>query len=424
MAITGTARLASKKDVDVAQAFDVRRIREDFPGLKQEIHGKPLVYLDNAATSQKPRAVLEAMGRFYTEECANVHRGVHWLSERATEEYEESRVKIQHFLGAAESREILFVRGTTEGINLVASSFGRKFVKAGDEILITAMEHHSNIVPWQMLCEQQGARLRVAPINDAGELLLEDFEKLLSERTRLVAVSHVSNALGTVNPVREMIEMAHRRNVPVLLDGAQAAPHCKVNVQELDCDFYAFSGHKLYGPTGVGTLYGKARWLEAMPPYQGGGDMIRTVSFEKTTYNVIPYKFEAGTPHIAGGIGLGAAIDYVSGIGLDRIAAYEHSLLEYATEQVGAIPGVRLIGTAREKAGVLSFVMDGAHPHDIGTILDREGIAVRAGHHCAMPVMERFGIAGTTRASFAFYNTMEEVDALVAGIDKVREVLG
>ena len=424
MAITGTARLASKKDVDVAQAFDVRRIREDFPGLKQEIHGKPLVYLDNAATSQKPRAVLEAFGRFYTEECANVHRGVHWLSERATEEYEESRVKIQHFLGAAESREILFVRGTTEGINLVASSFGRKFVKAGDEILITAMEHHSNIVPWQMLCEQQGARLRVAPINDAGELLLDDFEKLLSERTRLVAVSHVSNALGTVNPVREMIEMAHRRNVPVLLDGAQAAPHCKVNVQELDCDFYAFSGHKLYGPTGVGTLYGKARWLEAMPPYQGGGDMIRTVSFEKTTYNVIPYKFEAGTPHIAGGIGLGAAIDYVSGIGLDRIAAYEHSLLEYATEQVGAIPGVRLIGTAREKAGVLSFVMEGAHPHDIGTILDREGIAVRAGHHCAMPVMERFGIAGTTRASFAFYNTMEEVDALVAGIDKVREVLG
>jgi cysteine desulfurase/selenocysteine lyase len=424
MAITDTSGVASAKRAEVEQPLDVRRIREDFPNLKQEVHGKPLVYLDNAATSQKPWAVLEAIQRFYTQECANVHRGVHWLSERATEEYEESRRKIQRFLGAGEAREILFVRGTTEAINLVASSFGRKFVKAGDEILITAMEHHSNIVPWQMLCEQQGAVLRVAPINDAGELLLDEFEKLLNERTRMVAVSHVSNALGTVNPVREIIQMARRWNAAVLLDGAQAAPHCKVNVQELDCDFYAFSGHKLYGPTGVGALYGKARWLEAMPPYQGGGDMIRAVSFEKSIYNVIPYKFEAGTPHIEGGIGLGAAIDYISAVGLDRIAAYEHALLEYATGKVGAIPGLRIIGTAREKAGVLSFVMEGAHPHDIGTILDREGIAVRAGHHCAMPVMERFGIAGTTRASFALYNTMEEADALVAGIAKVREVLG
>jgi cysteine desulfurase/selenocysteine lyase len=421
MGTSSTAHVAASADTP---PLDVRGIREDFPILKQLVHGKPLVYLDNAATSQKPQSVLDAMERFYTEECANVHRGVHNLSERATEDYEQGRVKAQHFLGAASSREILFVRGTTEAINLVASSYGRKFVNAGDEILITAMEHHSNIVPWQMLCQERGAHLRVAPINDAGELLLDEFEKLISERTRLVAVSHVSNALGTVNPIAEIVQMAHRRNVPVLLDGAQAVPHCKVNVQELDCDFYAFSGHKLYGPTGVGILYGKARWLEQMPPYQGGGDMIRAVSFEKTTYNTIPYKFEAGTPHIAGGIGLGAAIDYVNGIGLDRIAAYEHELLEYATHRVEAIPGVRVIGTAREKAGVLSFVMDVAHPHDVGTILDREGIAVRAGHHCAMPVMERFGIAGTTRASFAFYNTMDEVDALVRGIEKVREVFG
>ena len=407
-----------------APPLDVQSIREDFPVLKQMVHGKPLVYLDNAATSQKPRAVIEAISRFYSEDCANVHRGVHLLSQRATDEYEQGRAKAQRFLGAAQSREILFVRGTTEAINLVASSFGRKFVKADDEILITAMEHHSNIVPWQLLCEERGAKLVVGPINDAGELLLDEFEKLLSDRTRLVAVSHVSNALGTVNPIAEIIQMAHRHNAPVLIDGAQAVPHCPVNVQELDCDFYAFSGHKLYGPTGVGVLYGKARWLEQMPPYQGGGDMIRAVTFEKSTYNTIPYKFEAGTPHIAGGIGLGAAIDYVQNLGLDRIAAYERELLDYATRRVEAIPGVRVVGTAREKAGVLSFVMDVAHPHDIGTILDREGIAVRAGHHCAMPVMDRFGIAGTARASFAFYNTMEEVDALVRGIEKVREVLG
>ncbi|MBI4443757.1 MAG: cysteine desulfurase [Acidobacteria bacterium] len=401
---------------------EVGRIREDFPALQQLVYGKPLVYLDNAATAQKPRGVLEALERFYRDDCANIHRGVHQLSERATQQYEGAREKVQHFLGAAEAREIIFVRGTTEAINLVAHSFGRRFVQPGDEILITAMEHHSNIVPWQMLCEERGARLRVAPISDAGELLLEEFERLLTARTRLVAVSHVSNALGTVNPIGSILQMAHSRNVPVLVDGAQAAPHCKVSVQELDCDFYAFSGHKLYGPTGIGVLYGKAGWLEQMPPYQGGGDMIRTVSFEKTTYNTLPYKFEAGTPHIAGVIGLGAAVDYVSQIGLERASAYERQVLEYATAEVGRIPGVRLIGTAREKECVLSFVLEGVHPHDVGTILDRQGVAVRAGHHCAMPVMERFGVAATTRASFALYNTRQEVDALVAGIHKVREV--
>ena len=424
MPVIGTSSATRESAPVSVPPYDVERIREDFPVLKQMVYGKPLVYLDNAATSQKPRAVLEAIGKYYAEDCANVHRGVHLLSQRATEDYEAGRAKAQQFIGAAQSREIVFVRGTTEAVNLLASSFGRKFVSGGDEILITAMEHHSNIVPWQMLCQDKGAVLKVAPINDAGELLLDEFEKLISPRTRLVAVSHVSNALGTVNPVAEMIEMAHRRNVPVFLDGAQAVPHCKVNVQELDCDFYAFSGHKLYGPTGVGILYGKAKLLEQLPPYQGGGDMIRAVTFEKTQYNTIPYRFEAGTPNIAGGIGLGAAIDYVNRIGLDRIAAYEHELLQYATRKVEVIPGVRIIGTAREKAGVLSIVMDVAHPHDIGTILDREGIAVRAGHHCAMPVMERFGIAGTARASLGLYNTREEMDALVRGIERVREVLG
>ena len=424
MPMIETTHVAPAETLPHSDVLDVRKIREDFPVLKQLVHGKPLVYFDNAATSQKPQSVITAVERFYSENCSNVHRGVHALSERATNDYEQGRLGAQRFLGAAESREILFVRGTTEAINLVASSFGRKFIKSGDEILITAMEHHSNIVPWQLLCEERGAKLVVAPINDAGELLLDQFERLISQKTKLVAASHVSNALGTVNPIAEMIAMAHRRKVPVLIDGAQAVPHCKVNVQELDCDFYAFSGHKLYGPTGVGILYGKAKWLEQMPPYQAGGDMIRAVSFEKTSYNTIPYKFEAGTPNIAGGIGLGAAIDYIEAIGLERIAAYEHDLLEYATRRVQAIPGVKLIGTAREKAGVLSFIMDVAHPHDVGTILDREGIAVRAGHHCAMPVMECYGIAGTTRASFAFYNTREEVDALVKGIEKVKEVLG
>ncbi|OFV98381.1 MAG: cysteine sulfinate desulfinase [Acidobacteria bacterium RIFCSPLOWO2_02_FULL_61_28] len=402
--------------------FNAERIREDFPVLKLKVNGKPLVYLDNAATAQKPRVVLDALRKFYETECANVHRGLHWMSEEATRDYEESREKVRQFLGAADVKEVIFVRGTTEAINLVAHSFGRPRVRAGDEILITAMEHHSNIVPWQILCEQSGAQLRVAPINDDGELLLDEFEKLLSPRTRLVAVSHVSNALGTVNPVAQIIEMAHRRKVPVLVDGAQAAPHLPVNVRELDCDFYAFSGHKLFGPTGIGVLYGKAQWLEEMPPYQAGGDMIRSVTFEKTTYNSLPYKFEAGTPHIAGVIGLGAAVDYLSRVGLARAAAYERELLEYATERLRRIPDARIIGTAREKAGVLSFVLEGIHPHDVGTILDQEGIAVRAGHHCAMPVMDRFQVPATARASFAFYNTPQEVDALIAGIEKVKEI--
>ena len=422
-ATTSTSSARPAVAVERARAgFDAGRIREDFPVLRLTVNGKSLVYLDNAATAQKPRPVLDALRKYYETECANIHRGLHWMSEEATRDYEESREKVRQFLGAADVREIIFVRGTTEAINMVAHSFCRPRVRAGDEILITAMEHHSNIVPWQILCEQTGAQLRVAPINDEGELLLGEFEKLLTSRTRLAAVCHISNALGTVNPIAEMIEMARRRKIPVLVDGAQAAPHMPVKVRELDCDFYAFSGHKLYGPTGIGVLYGKAQWLEEMPPYQSGGDMIRSVTFEKTTYNSLPYKFEAGTPHIAGVIGLGAAVDYLNGIGLERAAAYERELLEYATERLRRMPGLRIIGTAREKAGVLSFVLEGIHPHDVGTILDREGIAVRAGHHCAMPVMERFGIPATTRASFAFYNTPQEVDALVAGIERVKEV--
>ena len=404
--------------------LDVARIREDFPILKQQVHGKPLVYLDNAATSQKPRAVIDAINRYYTTENSNIHRGIHFLSELATADYEESRAKVQRFLNASDIREIIFVRGTTEGINLVAQSYGRRLAKAGDEILISAMEHHSNIVPWQILCEQVGARLRVVPMSHDGELLLEEYEGLLSEKTKLVSVAHVSNALGTVNPVKRLVEMAHRRNIPVLLDGAQAAPHMKVDVRELDCDFYAFSGHKLFGPTGIGILYGKAKHLEAMPPYQGGGDMISLVTFEKTHYNVLPYKFEAGTPHMAGGIGLGAAVDYLEGIGLESVAAYEQELLAYATAALATIRGLRIIGTAKEKASVLSFVLDGIHPHDIGTVLDQEGVAIRAGHHCAMPVMQRFGVPATARASFAFYNTKEEVDVLVRGLHKVIKVFG
>jgi len=404
--------------------LDVARIREDFPALRQTVNGKVLVYLDNAATAQKPQTVLDALRKFYECECANVHRGLHWMSEEATRDYEGSREKVRRFLSASDTKEIVFVRGTTEAINLVGQCFVRPRLGPGDEILITAMEHHSNIVPWQMLCEATGAKLRVAPMNDDGELLMDGFERLLTPRTRIAAVSHISNALGTVNPVARLTEMAHSRGVPVLLDGAQAAPHVPVNVQELDCDFYAFSGHKLYGPTGIGVLYGKEKWLEEMPPYQGGGDMIRSVTFDKTTYNSLPYKFEAGTPHIAGVIGLGAGVDYLNELGLERAGAYENGLLAYATERLRRIPGVRLIGTAREKAGVLSFVIRGIHPHDVGTILDREGVAVRAGHHCAMPVMDRFGIPATTRASFAFYNTREEVDALAAGIEKVKEVFG
>jgi len=404
--------------------FDVEKVRADFPVLQQKIHGKPLVYLDNAATAQKPKSVIEAIRRFHEVDCANIHRGVHELSQRSTAAYEETRLKAKRFLNARSKSEIIFVRGTTEGINLVASSWGRRNVKEGDEIIISALEHHSNIVPWQMLCEETNARLRVIPMNDRGELLLEEYEKLLGPRTRMLAVGHISNALGTINPVAQMIEMAHRAGALTLIDGAQAAPHVKIDVQTLDADFYTFSGHKVFGPTGIGVLYGKKKLLEAMPPYQGGGDMIRTVTFEKTTYNELPYKFEAGTPNIAGGIGMGAALDYVTKLGLDSISAYEHELLVYGTQALSQIPGLRLIGTAREKAAVLSFVMHGIHPHDIGTVLDQQGIAVRTGHHCAQPVMDWFHVPATTRASFAFYNTVSEIDALVAGLYKVKEVFG
>ncbi|MGB4781420.1 SufS family cysteine desulfurase [Candidatus Methylomirabilis sp.] len=405
-------------------AFDVARIREDFPALRQQIHGKPLVYLDNAATSQKPIRVIETIEKYYLTENSNVHRGIHLLSERATEAFEGARAKVTHFLNARDAREIIFVRGATEGINLVAHSFARPLLTVGDEILISEMEHHSNIVPWQIVCKETGAVLRVVPINDDGELRLDEYERLLGPRTRLVSMVHISNALGTINPVQQVIEMAHNQGVPVLIDGAQATPHLPVDVRALDCDFYVCSGHKLFGPTGIGIVFGKAHLLEAMPPYQGGGDMILSVTFEKTIYNEAPLKFEAGTPHIAGAIGLGAAIDYVSSIGLDRIAAYEGELLAYATDAISAIPGLRIIGTAKEKASILSFVLDGVHAHDIGTILDQEGIAIRTGHHCAQPVLQRFGVPATARASLAFYNTRDEVDALVKAIHKVTELFG
>jgi len=420
--ITGGRTATAKVRGDRSVGFDVERIRQDFPILGEKVRGKPLVYLDNAATSQKPQVVIDTVHRFLSTYNSNVHRGVHQLSERATEAYEQARQKVQRLINAAESREIIFVRGTTEAINLVAQSYGRERIRAGDEIVISGMEHHSNIVPWQILCEQTGAVLRVVPINDDGELLLDEYVTLLTPRTRLVSVAHVSNALGTINPVREIVRLARRQGVPVLVDGAQAVPHLKVDVRDLDCDFYAFSGHKVFGPTGIGVLYGQARLLEGMPPYQGGGDMIKSVTFEKTVYNDLPYKFEAGTPHIGGVIGLGAAADYLEGVGLDRVAAYEHELLGYATEALSAIPGVRMIGTAKEKASVLSFVVDGVHAHDIGTVLDHEGIAIRAGHHCAMPVMQRFGVPATARASLAFYNTREEIDAFVRGIHKVIEM--
>jgi cysteine desulfurase / selenocysteine lyase len=407
-----------------AAPLDVARIREDFPILRQQVRGKALVYLDNAATSQKPQSVIDAITRFYTSENANIHRGVHYLSERATVAYDAARGKVARFINAASPREVIFTRGTTEGINLVAQSYARTFLKPGDEILITGMEHHSNIVPWQLVCQQTGAVLRVAPINGAGELDVEGFERLLGERTRLVSVVHLSNALGTINPVKHLIALARSRGVPVLVDGAQSAPHLAIDVQGLDCDFFAFSGHKLFGPTGVGVLYGKESLLERMPPYQGGGDMIASVTFERSTWAELPAKFEAGTPMIAQVMGLGAALDYVEHLGLEAISAWEHQLLTYATQRVTAINGLTLIGTAREKASVLGFIMDGIHPHDIGTILDDDGIAIRAGHHCAQPVMRHFGIPATARASFAFYNTPDEIDVLFEGLLRVKRMLG
>jgi cysteine desulfurase / selenocysteine lyase len=402
--------------------LDVQRIREDFPILHQSIRGKRLVYLDNAATSQKPQSVIDAITHFYTAENANIHRGVHYLSEQATVAYDQVREKVARFLNAPSSREVIFTRGTTDGINLVAQSYARTFLKAGDEILITGMEHHSNIVPWQLVCGQTGAVLRAAPITDAGELDLEAFERLLNDRTRFVSVVHLSNALGTINPVKHVIQLAHARGIPVLIDGAQSAPHLRVDVQELDCDFFAFSGHKTLGPTGVGVLYGKESLLDRMPPYQGGGDMIMTVTLERSTWAPLPAKFEAGTPMIAQVMGLGAALDYVNSIGLERITAWEQQLLSYATASIVGMEDMQIIGTARNKASVLAFIMNGIHPHDVGTILDDEGVAIRAGHHCAQPVMQRFNVPATARASFAFYNTFEEVDILMAGLARVKKM--
>ncbi len=404
--------------------FPVEKIRADFPILAEKIRNKPLVYLDNAATCQKPQAVIDSIVHLYSHDYANVHRGVHTLSVRSTDLFEGARTKVKDFINAASEKEIIFVKGATEAINLVAQTYGKTHIKAGDEVLITAMEHHSNIVPWQMLCEQTGAVLKVAPINLQGELLYDEFEKLLNDKTKLVSVVHMSNALGTINPVKKIIAAAHAKNIPVLLDGAQAIPHITVDVQELDCDFYVFSGHKLYGPTGIGVLYGKQALLEAMPPYQGGGDMIRKVTFAETEYNTLPYKFEAGTPDIAGVVGLGAAIDYLNAVGMDNIAAYEAELLAYATEKAKKINGLRIIGEAGHKGAILSFVLDKIHPHDIGTMLDSLGIAIRAGHHCAMPVMDFYQVPATARASFAMYNTKEEIDVLMSGIESLIEVFG
>ena len=406
----------------VASAFDVQRIRQDFPILSQTVHGKPLVYLDNAATTQKPQAVIDAMVRSYAEDNANIHRGVHLLSERATRAYEEARVKVQTFLNAPDAREVIFVRGTTEAVNLVAQTFGRANIGKGDEVLVTEMEHHSNIVPWQLICEEKGAQLKVIPITDSGELRMDLLESLLTDRTRMVAVVHVSNSLGTINPIAAIVEKAHARGIPVLVDGAQAVAHMPVDVQALGCDFYAMSGHKLFGPTGIGVLWGRLPLLEKMPPYQGGGDMISAVSFARTTYNVVPNKFEAGTPNIAGSVGLGAAIDYLNGIDIAAMQAYEDELLAYGTKALSAVPGIRLIGTASKKASILSFVMEDVHPHDIGTILDQEGVAIRTGHHCTQPLMERLCVPATARASLALYNTKEEIDALVGALARVREI--
>jgi cysteine desulfurase/selenocysteine lyase len=414
--------LAREKQTARPSGLDLLRLRADFPILRLMVNGKPLAYLDNAASSQMPQPVLDRLIRYQTQEHSNIHRAVHYLSETATAAYEEARRKIQRFVNAREEREVIYTRGTTDAINLVMHSFGRAFLKAGDEIILSQLEHHSNIVPWQMLRDEKGCTLRVIPCNDAGELLQDRYQALFSERTKLVAITHVSNALGTVNPVKQMIAHAHRLGVPVLVDGAQAVPHLRVDVQDLDCDFYCFSGHKMFGPTGIGILYSKAQWLEKMPPYQGGGDMILSVTFDKTTYNTIPHKFEAGTPPIAAAIGLGAAVDYLSEIGMREIAAWELELLTYATGQMEALPGVRIVGTAADKASVLSFTVAGVHPHDVGTVLNEDGVAVRTGHHCAQPVMQRFGIPATARASFAFYNTLQEVDQLVASVRRVQKM--
>ena len=414
---TGDAQAVSN-----SAPLDAAQVRKDFPVLHQLVNGKPLVYLDNGATSQKPQCVIDALVRYYTTDNANVHRGVHTLSQRATDDYENARSKIRSFLNAASDQEIIYTRGTTESINLVAQTFGRQNIGPGDEIIVSNMEHHSNIVPWQILCEEKGSKLRVVPIDDSGELLVDEFEAMLGPRTKLVSITHVSNALGTIVPVARIVELAHAHGVPVLLDGAQAVPHMRVDVRSLDCDFYVFSGHKLFGPTGIGVLYGKAELLDSMSPYQGGGEMIKSVTFEKTIYADLPYKFEAGTPNIAGAIGLGEAIDYVEALGFDRIMAHEQELLDYGARALSSIEGVQIIGTAAHKSGILSFIMDGVHPHDIGTILDAEGIAVRTGHHCAQPVMDRFQIPATARASMAMYNTKEDIDALVLGIDRVIEV--
>jgi cysteine desulfurase / selenocysteine lyase len=403
-------------------SLDIARIREDFPILHQQVHGKPLVYLDNANTSQKPRFVLDALKKYYEFENANIHRATHVLSERSTQAYEGARVRVQKFVNARESAEIILTNGCTDGLNLVAQSYARPRLKPGDEILVSWMEHHSNIVPWQIVCEQTGAVLKVVPITESGELMLDEFDRLLGDRTKLVSIVHVSNALGTINPIETIIAKAHARGVPVLVDGAQAVPHMPVDVQALDCDFYAFSSHKMYGPTGSGALYGKRALLDAMPPYRGGGDMIASVTFEKTTYNTLPYKFEAGTPNIAGVVGFGAAVEYLSGFDMRAIAAHEHDLLDHATRGVSEIPGVTVIGTAPQKAGVLSFVMDDIHPHDIGTVLDRDGVAIRTGQHCAQPIMDRFGVPATARASFAIYNTHDEIDTFIRAVRRVRDM--
>ena len=410
--------------IQPSRAVDIERIRADFPILKLQVNGKPLAYLDNAASSQMPQQVIDRMVRYHSAEHANIHRGVHYLSETATSAYEGARAKVQRFVNAREAREIVFTRGTTDAINLVMHGYGRAFIGAGDEIIVSQLEHHSNIVPWQMLCDEKGARLRIVPCNDVGELLLDEYRQLFNSRTRFVAITHVSNALGTINPVKQMIATAHEHAVPVLLDGAQSVPHMKVDVEDLDCDFYAFSGHKMCGPTGIGILYGKAALLERMKPFEGGGDMILSVTFEKTIYNVIPHKFEAGTPPIAAAIALGAAIDYLETIGMDRIAAHEHDLLAYASDALSELKDVRIVGTASDKAAVLSFTVKGVHPHDVGTILNEEGVAIRTGHHCAQPVMQRFGIPATARASFYLYNTFAEVDALVNGVRKVQKIFG